>query len=160
MPSRPRSIMIADDDPEDCLLIKEAFAETNGKYDLKFFRDGECLLESLHGGEGAPGLILLDLNMPRKNGREVLKALREDLNLCYIPVVILTTSNLAEHIEECYALGANSYITKPSSFSALVDIMNCVLHYWFDLVDLPSPSCTLARMRAMRFPISARSPLI
>jgi CheY-like chemotaxis protein len=139
------TILVADDDAEDCLLLREAFAESRVVNDLRFVGDGEELLDYLLGrGEfgdpGAaprPGLILLDLNMPRKDGREALKEIRADPNLRSIPVVVLTTSRAEEDVFRLYDLGANSYITKPVTFESLVEIVKALKRYWFEVVELP-----------------------
>lgn len=142
-----RSILVADDDPEDCLLIKDALEESECSCEIIFVSNGEELLRKLQGPMPAPDLILLDLNMPRKDGREVLRELKEDPELKQIPVVILTTSNLQEDVQECYSLGVNSYITKPASFRSLVDMMKCIHRYWFGLVKLPENLMTRCPFR-------------
>ena len=143
------TILMAEDDPDDCLLTQEAFEESQLTNDLRFVQDGEELLDYLHRrGKFTqptlapwPSLILLDLNMPRKDGREVLKELKDDPHLCQIPVIILTTSQSDEDIIYSYNLGANSFITKPVTFDGLVNVMKILGQYWFDTVILPpSPS--------------------
>ncbi|NET60980.1 MAG: response regulator [Symploca sp. SIO2E6] len=136
---------MADDDPDDCMLAKEALAESSLANDLRFVSDGEELLDYLyHRGKytqpsssPCPGLILLDLNMPKKDGREVLKEIKADPNLRYIPIVVLTTSKAEEDIHRSYALGANSFIAKPVTFSSLVEVMKTLRKYWFEIVELP-----------------------
>jgi len=113
--------------------------------DVRFVEDGEALLDYLYqrgpyGAPGAaprPGLILLDLNMPKKSGREALREIKADPNLRAIPIVMLTTSKSEEEIYRSYDLGANSFITKPVTFAAMVEIMNVVTSYWFSIVELP-----------------------
>lgn len=142
---KPISLLIADDDAEDRMLIKEALDESRLINDIHFVEDGEELMDYLyHRGKYAdekkhptPGLILLDLNMPKKDGREVLKEMKADKNLKYLPVVILTTSKAEEDIIKTYDLGVNSFITKPVSFHGLVEIMRTLSNYWFKIVELP-----------------------
>jgi len=138
-------LLMADDDLEDCMLVKEALADSRLANDLRFVHDGEELLAYLrHEGPYAdpddaphPGLILLDLNMPRMDGREALAELKGDRHLHKIPVVVLTTSQADEDICRSYDLGVNSYITKPVTFDALVDIIGALGKYWFEIVELP-----------------------
>lgn len=138
-------ILIAEDDPEDCMLIKDAFKEGLLVNGLRFVEDGEELMDYLrHKGKyrnpsssPKPGIILLDLNMPKKDGREALKEIKSDPDLRSIPVVILTTSKEEEDILRSYNLGANSYITKPVTFAGLVDAIKALGKYWFEIVELP-----------------------
>jgi len=141
----PITILMADDDADDRRLTQEAFEEGRLINDIRFVENGEQLLEYLRK-EGPyappaeaprPGLILLDLNMPRKDGRTVLKELKTDPELRQIPVVILTTSKADEDIYKSYDLGVNSYIVKPVTFEALVDILQTLEKYWFEIVELP-----------------------
>ena len=139
------TILMADDDEDDCLLVSKAFEASRLANDLRFVADGEELMDYLkHRGRYAdaetaprPGLILLDLNMPRKDGREALKEIKEDAGLKEIPVVVLTTSKEDEDILRSYNLGANSYITKPVTFEGLCDVMKSLGKYWFEIVELP-----------------------
>jgi len=141
----PVTILMADDDPDDCMLAKEALAETCLANELYFVSDGEELLDYLYhrgkyaqlGSAPRPGLILLDLNMPKKDGREALKEIKADPNLRYIPIVVLTTSKAEEDIHRSYDLGANSFIVKPVTFSSLVEVMKTLRKYWFEIVELP-----------------------
>lgn len=138
-------ILIADDDFDDCQMIKEALEESCLLNDTHFVKDGEELLNYLrHVGKyedkmkhPLPGLILLDLNMPKKDGREALKEIKSDPNLRRIPVVVLTTSQAEEDIYRTYNLGVNSFITKPIAFEKLVQIMRDLGRYWFEIVELP-----------------------
>jgi len=138
-------ILMADDDADDRLLAKDALAECQVPNALHFVENGEDLLDYLrHQGKYAslvdtprPGLILLDLNMPRKDGREALQEIKADPDLRTIPVVVLTTSKADTDISRLYGLGANSFITKPVSYEALIKVMNDLVHYWFQLVELP-----------------------
>ena len=145
------TIVVADDDTDDCLLINDAFEESGLNGRLTFVSDGEELMDYLHrrrkyedlSGRPFPGLILLDLNMPRKDGRVTLEEIRKDPHLSRIPVVILTTSNADEDIRRTYALGVNSYITKPVTFEGLCDVVKTVHRYWTEIVALP-PECQVA----------------
>ncbi|MFQ6017923.1 MAG: response regulator [Kiloniellaceae bacterium] len=142
---KPITLLFADDDADDRFLVKEALAESRLLNDLRFVTDGEELMDYLcHRGAYAepdsaprPGLILLDLNMPRKDGREALKEIKADPNLRRIPVVVLTTSKAEEDILRTYELGVNSFITKPVTFEGLVEIMKALSIYWFQIVELP-----------------------
>ena len=142
----PITILMADDDADDRRLTQEAFEEARLINDLRFVENGEQLLDYLRrkgpyaspAEAPRPGLILLDLNMPRKDGRTVLKELKSDPELRQIPVVVLTTSKADEDIYKSYDLGVNSYIVKPVTFEALVDILQTLEKYWFEIVELPS----------------------
>lgn len=139
-------ILVADDDPDDCLLTREAFSESRLANEVRFVHNGEELLNYLRGAPPfadrqrypLPGLILLDLNMPLKDGREALTEIKADPRLRSIPVVILTTSAEEEDILRSYANGVNSFITKPVSFSGLLDVVQALGHYWLDIVALPT----------------------
>ncbi len=141
---------MADDDPDDRELTRDALAASRLSNPLHFVSDGEELLEFLkhegrYGQVGAaprPGLILLDLNMPRMDGREALRAIKSDPQFRMIPVVILTTSSAEEDVFRSYALGANSFITKPVTFEGLVGVVRALGAYWFEIVDLPSSERT------------------
>jgi CheY-like chemotaxis protein len=136
---------MADDDADDCLLAKEALAESRLANEIHFVEDGEELMDFLYqrgrftDGKSfpRPGLILLDLNMPKKDGREALKEIKSDPHLRQIPVIVLTTSKAEEDIYRSYDLGANSFITKPITFGSLVEVMKTLGKYWFEIVDLP-----------------------
>ncbi|MDI9634397.1 response regulator [Kamptonema cortianum] len=140
------TILIADDDEDDRLLLKEALEENALSHTLHFVEDGEELMNYLHRqGKYAdlsevalPNLILLDLNMPRKDGREALQEIKADPQLRRIPVVILTTSQAEEDIEQSYDLGVSSFITKPVTFESLVQLMKTLGEYWFEIVELPT----------------------
>lgn len=138
-------ILIADDDIDDCQMIKDALSESRLLNDIHFVHDGEVLLEHLHslwetsrsGKNVMPGLILLDLNMPKMDGREVLLEMQKHPHLHRIPVIVLTTSQAEEDIVRSYNLGANSFITKPVEFDVLVQVMRDLGRYWFEIVELP-----------------------
>lgn len=142
MTREPIVILMADDDPDDRAMAKEALRESRVANDLRFVEDGEKLMDYLNG-RGAyadaptPGLILLDLNMPRKDGREALAEIKKDPELRRIPVVILTTSKAEEDMLRGYDLGAASYISKPVTFAGLVDLMQAIGRYWVEFVELP-----------------------
>jgi CheY-like chemotaxis protein len=142
---KPITILLADDDNDDRLLAKDALKESKLVNELFCVEDGEELLAYLkHEGKYSderkyprPGLILLDLNMPRKDGREALAEIKTDPNLKQIPVVVLTTSKAEEDIYKSYDLGVNSFITKPVTFEGLVKVMRNLGKYWFGIVELP-----------------------
>ncbi|MBN2292422.1 MAG: response regulator [Pirellulales bacterium] len=137
---------MADDDEEDCLLAKDALAEAGLPHQLRWVSDGEELLDYLrHSGSfiqpdaaPRPDLILLDLNMPRRDGRESLRLLKGDPRLQKIPVVVLTTSTAQSDISYSYNVGASSYIAKPASFQGWIELIELLTAYWFKLVELPA----------------------
>ncbi len=141
----PIVILLADDDEDDCFLVKEAFEESHISNNLQIVNDGEELLRYLyHKGDFSdsskypkPDLILLDLNMPRIDGKQALAEIKSDELLRKIPVVILTTSEAEEDIVKTYDLGVNSFITKPISFEGLVEVIKTLGKYWFQIVKLP-----------------------
>ncbi len=145
-PTKSMVILMADDDADDRLLAKDALAECQLAGDLHFVENGEELLDYLHrrgkytqlAESPRPGLILLDLNMPKKDGREALREIKADPALRKIPVVVLTTSKADTDIGRIYELGANSFISKPVSFESLVDVMKTIGRYWFEIVELPT----------------------
>lgn len=136
---------MADDDADDRMLTKDALQESRVLNDLRFVLDGEELMDYLTrkaryaNAEDSPrpGLILLDLNMPKKDGREALKDIKSDPNLRRIPVVIMTTSKAEEDIFRSYDFGASSFITKPVTFDRLVELMRTLGKYWIEIVELP-----------------------
>jgi len=138
-------ILMADDDEEDCKIAKKALQKARVLNELIFVEDGEELLDYLrHRGKyqapayaPRPGLILLDLNMPRKNGNEVLEEIKSDPLLKQIPVIVLTTSDSEKDLHRVYELGANSYIKKPVTFDGMVKVMTILNEYWFAIVKLP-----------------------
>lgn len=145
MERRKITILLADDDEDDRLLTEEALKESRLANDLHMVEDGEQLLDYLYrrgkfsalADSPRPGLILLDLNMPRMDGREALREIKSDASLRQIPVVVLTTSKAEEDIYRTYDLGANSFITKPVLFESLVRVMKDLGTYWFEIVELP-----------------------
>lgn len=148
MHESPVTILCADDDEDDRLMTRDALLEGRLSNDLRFVADGVELMDYLRRrGSFAPpvaaprpGLILLDLNMPRMDGREALEAIKSDPELRSIPVVVLTTSKAEEDVLRSYDLGVNSFITKPVTFSALVDVMKVFTRYWLQIVELPNGS--------------------
>ena len=143
---RPIVILIADDDADDRMLAGEALEESRLVNDVRFVTDGEELVDYLkRRGKYAdaaqyplPGLILLDLNMPRMDGREALVEIKADPALRHIPVIVLTTSEAEEDIYKTYDLGVSSFITKPVTFDGLVEKMRVLGEYWFGIVELPN----------------------
>lgn len=145
MIAQRRTILMADDDGEDCSLVAEALREIAAPYDLRFVHNGEDLFDYLHRrGEyedahdaPLPDLIFLDLRMPRKDGRETLRELKTDPHWRNVPVIALTTSTARDDVRFCYDMGVNAYVTKPATFRELVRILGAVTHYWFEVAELP-----------------------
>ena len=143
---RPVTILMADDDEEDREMTRDALQNSHLANEMRFVVDGQDLMDYLRR-EGAyagpdvdaprPGVILLDLNMPKKDGREALAEIKGDENLRCIPVIVLTTSKDEEDIFRTYDLGVSSFITKPVTFGGLVEVMRTWQRYWFELVELP-----------------------
>jgi len=139
-------IVMAEDDPDDRMLTRRALKRSRLANTLDTVEDGEELMDYLHqrgpyGGEDPvprPGLILLDLNMPRLDGREALRRIKSDAELRRIPVIVLTTSEAEQDIVESYDLGVNAYVTKPVTFDGLVDAIQALGDFWFEIVRLPS----------------------
>ena len=146
MNQKPITMLLAEDDYDDRYLISEALDESGIENQLYIVENGEDLLDYLKNrGKYTdkekyprPGLILLDLNMPLMDGREALAIIKKDPDLKMIPIVVLTTSQAEDDIQETYGLGITGFITKPMTFSGLVDIMKSVGNYWFQSVTLPS----------------------
>ena len=147
MTAVPHVVLVADDDHDDQLLALDAFSASARNADLRFVSNGEELLEYLtHTGRytapgqaPTPALVLLDLNMPRMDGREALKRIKATESLRRIPIVIMTSSEAEEDVVRSYDLGANSYLLKPSTFDGLVETIRSVSNYWLTVVVL-SPS--------------------
>ena len=144
VPHRPFTILLADDDEEDRELAREALQGSRLANEMKFVTDGQDLLDYLrHDGRWTaetaprPGIILLDLNMPKKDGREALAEIKADPSLRRIPIVVLTTSKDEADVLATYDLGVSSFITKPVTFGGLVDVMKTWTQYWFEIVELP-----------------------
>lgn len=142
---RPITILLVDDDEEDLLMTQQALQESRLGNDLRSAHDGEELMDYLlrrgrysdPSDSPLPGLILLDLNMPKKDGREALAEIKANPDLRKIPVIVLTTSKAEEDIFRTYDLGVSSFITKPVTFAGLVEAMRVVSQYWFEIVELP-----------------------
>jgi CheY-like chemotaxis protein len=140
----PIVILMAEDDADDRMLAKEAFEESRLQNDLRFVEDGEETMDYLRRqgkfneqNAPRPSVILLDLNMPRKDGREVLEELKKDHDLRTIPVVVLTTSKAEEDIVRSYCSGASGFVVKPVTFQGLVEVLRTVGEYWLEIVELP-----------------------
>ena len=139
------TVLVADDDDDDRGYILKAWAKSRVSNELRFVDDGEELTDYLNrsgrysdpASSPRPAVILLDLNMPKKDGREALREIKADPKLRQIPIIVLTTSQADEDILRSYDLGANSYITKPVTFGALVDVLQVLGKYWIEIVDLP-----------------------
>ena len=143
---RAVTILMADDDEEDCELTRDALQDARLANEMRFVYDGQELIDYLrHEGAYAdpsvdaprPGIILLDLNMPKKDGREALAEIKADDSLRRIPIVVLTTSKDEEDVLRTYDLGVNSFITKPVTFAGLVEVMRTWTRYWLEIVALP-----------------------
>jgi CheY-like chemotaxis protein len=141
----PIVILLADDDEEDIQMTVEALEASRLGNTIRAVHDGEELIDYLHqrgkwaapGAAPVPGLILLDLNMPKKDGREALAEIKTDASLRQIPVIVLTTSKAEEDVFRTYDLGVNSFITKPVTLAGLADAMKVIARYWFEIVELP-----------------------
>jgi len=142
---RPATVLSAEDDSDFRLLVKRAIERSQLGVDLRFVEDGEQLLDYLHhrgpfasdGAAPRPGLVLLDLNLPRTDGRDALREIKSDPALRAIPIVVFTTSNAAEDVALCYGLGANAFVKKPMDMPALVDLLSTIGHFWLDVVEPP-----------------------
>ncbi len=140
------TILMADDDPDDCLLAREAWEEIKSGHELRFVHDGQEILDYvLHRGlyttqpsAPRPGIILLDLNMPKKNGHEVLRVVKTNPELQTIPIIVFTTTRHIDEIIQAYKEGANAFMTKPSTFEGYRDTFRAVDHFWLRLVQLPN----------------------
>ena len=139
---RPLTILMADDDEDDQEMTRIALDESRLLNPIEFAHDGQELLDRLRACQQQdamrPGLILLDLNMPRKDGRQALKELKEDPQLRRLPVIVLTTSKAEADILRSYDLGASGFITKPVTFDGLVRVITAIGEYWFELVEQPT----------------------
>ena len=140
----PMTILIADDDSDDRLLMNKALRQCGYQFTIEFVEDGEELMDYLrqrgaYNSKNAPwpDLLILDLNMPRKNGFQALTEIKADVNLRKLPVVVMTTSSADEDVLETYNLGVNSFVVKPFNFSRLVEMATALKAYWLDTVKLP-----------------------
>jgi CheY-like chemotaxis protein len=145
VPTRPFTILLADDDEEDRELARDALQDSRLANEMKFVFDGQDLLDYLRRqgrwreqDAPRPGIILLDLNMPKMDGREALAEIKADDSLRRIPIVVLTTSKDEADVLSTYDLGVSSFITKPVTFGGLVDVMKTWTQYWFEIVELPN----------------------
>jgi len=146
MKRQPPTILIIDDDPADQFLMQEAMQTANLQYSLRLVSDGDEALEYLYkrgryedrAKAPRPDLILLDLNMPRFNGRQVARAIKSDPNLKNIPIVVLTTSASDTDVQELYSIGVNSYVQKPSNFDEFTNALRDLSHYWLERTSLPA----------------------
>ena len=139
---KPVEILLVEDNKGDIGLIEEIFEEAQTRNKLHIAEDGEEAMLHLHGegkflGSPRPDIILLDLNLPKKDGREVLREIKEDSNLKNIPVVILTTSSAEKDILRAYDLHANAYITKPLDFDQFIKVVESIESFWLEIVKLP-----------------------
>lgn len=142
MQAKPIEILLVEDNPGDVRLTKEAFRDNKIKNNMFVAEDGERALDFLYQRNGyedaiRPDLILLDLNLPKLDGRQVLQEIKEDPRLRRIPVVVLTTSEATEDIVRTYDLHANSYVTKPVDFAQFIKVVHTIEDFWFSVVKLP-----------------------
>ena len=140
---KPIEILLVEDNEGDVGLIEEVFEEAKIKNNIHVAEDGEEAVLYLRGegkfsGSPRPDIILLDLNLPKKDGREVLREIKEDSNLKNIPVVVLTTSNAEKDILKAYDLHANAYITKPLDFDQFIKVVDSIGNFWLEIVKLPA----------------------
>lgn len=148
MDIKPRNIniLLVEDNPADVRLIREAFKDNKTKNDFHVEQDGEAAINYLNNlksngngnGTTRPDLIILDLNLPKINGFEVLEKIKSNPVLKSIPVVVLSTSDSEEHIYKSYNLNANCYITKPVDFNQFLDVVRVIESFWFEIAKLPS----------------------
>ncbi|WP_246859196.1 response regulator [Spirosoma sp. KCTC 42546] len=138
------TILIADDDTDDRLFMDKALRQSGYTQNVQFVEDGEELMEYLrregrYNEDNAPwpNLLILDLNMPRKNGFQALNEIKDDPKLRRLPVVVMTTSSADEDVLKTYNLGVNSFVTKPFNFNRLVEMVGALKTYWIDTVKLP-----------------------
>jgi CheY-like chemotaxis protein len=141
--SKPLEILIVEDNEGDVGLIEEVFEEAKIKTNIHVAEDGEEAVLYLRGegkffGSPRPAIIILDLNLPKKDGREVLREIKEDKSLKNIPVVVLTTSTAEKDIHGVYDLRANAYITKPLDFDQFIKVVESIINFWLEIVRLPS----------------------
>jgi two-component system response regulator len=144
-------VLVAEDHQHDRFILSEVFARAGIQADLRFVGDGEQVLDYLHrsgpfagsapGNDKAPSpcFILLDLNMPRLDGRKTIRVLRADPKLCHLPVIALSTSEHPQHIAEAYAIGANAYLVKPARIPDYVSKINALWQFWMHAATLPTP---------------------
>lgn len=138
------TILIADDDADDRMFLEQAMRRNGYEQDIRFVEDGEELMDYLrrqgrYNAQNAPwpNMLILDLNMPRKNGFQALSEIKDDPELRRLPVVVMTTSSADEDVVKTYSLGVNSFVTKPFNFNRLVEMVGTLRMYWMDIVKLP-----------------------
>jgi CheY-like chemotaxis protein len=151
--SRLHSILLVEDNPADVKIMQRALAQAAGRAELVVVRDGQEALDYLlrqgahapshaddpaHAPWRCPDLVVLDLNLPRLSGTEVLQQIRQSEKLCLIPVVVLSTSHRPEDVQTAYAAGANSYIEKPQDFDRFVEVLRTIQHFWLEMALLPT----------------------
>lgn len=134
--AKKRVILMADDDPDDQELVREAMSEAQPNCVVRFVEDGQDLLNYLEH-RGPPDLVILDLNMPRMDGREALRLLRTDERFTAVPVIVVTTSGRKDEVDRAYELGANGFLRKSTSYRDLVRNFQRIAEYWFWTVELP-----------------------
>ncbi|MCC6561061.1 MAG: response regulator [Xanthomonadales bacterium] len=147
---RELPVLVVDDDADDRMLFAEAFAYAKLENPVAFVENGEELLDYLRNQREyadadafpTPGLILLDLNMPRKSGREALREIRADAALRHLPIVVVSTSRSEDEIRHCYAEGANAFASKPASHAGFMRLIHSLGEHWLSLVELPNPART------------------
>ncbi|MCZ3364891.1 MULTISPECIES: response regulator [Methanobacterium] len=136
------STLLVEDNPADARLVKEVIAECNVRHELNIVGDGEEAINYLHKKGKyehceTPRLIILDLNMPKKNGREVLSEIKEDDELKLIPIIVLTTSDNNKDVCDSYKYSANAFLTKPADFDEFIEVIHSVMDFWMDKAILP-----------------------
>ena len=131
-------LLVVEDNPTDVMLLQEALRAAGHRHEPQIARDGEEAMSHLRGGGERPDLVLLDLNLPRKNGTEVLAEMRADEQLARIPVIVLTSSAAQQDIDECYARGANAFVVKPQDLDAFMDLIGAIRSFWLEVAQLPS----------------------
>lgn len=139
---KPIEMLLVEDSPADVLITREALSQAKVRNHMHVAEDGVEAMAYLHRIEPythavRPDLIVLDLNLPRKNGREVLAEIKGDPDLASIPVVVLTTSKADEDVVRAYNLHANCYVVKPLDFASFVDVVRSIEHFWLSIVTLP-----------------------
>ena len=133
-----KRIVVTDDDSEDRFIMQMAFSELGIANPVVYLQDGVELMYYLHNPQPVlPSLILLDLNMPRMDGKQALKQIKSHSVFCSIPVLVLTTSATQKDVDECYSLGANGYLVKPHEYSALLELLRSIQYFWLDMAKLP-----------------------
>jgi CheY-like chemotaxis protein len=140
---KPVEILLVEDNVGDVGLIEEVFEEAKIRNNIHVAENGEEALRYLRGkgkfsGSPRPDIIILDLNLPKKDGREVLREIKEDSNLKNIPIIVLTTSTAEKDILRAYELHANAYVTKPLDFDQFMNVIGSIVNFWLGVVQLPS----------------------